>query len=72
MAAANAAPRYGSSPEASAIRPQRGSWETSTIGAYVCLMPTVAVSRAAIVSPAVATDGSKLLASPSGIGKIVR
>jgi hypothetical protein len=35
-------------------------------------MPTVAVSRAAIVSSVVATDGSNELASPSGIGKIVR
>jgi hypothetical protein len=35
-------------------------------------MPTVAVSRAATVSSAVATDGSKLLAAPSGTGKIVR
>jgi hypothetical protein len=32
----------------------------------------VADSRAPIVWSAVATEGSKLLAAPSGIGKIVR
>src|SRR5262249_7629603 len=51
---------------------QRGSCETSTIGAYVWLSPTAADWRARIVASSVATCGSKLLAAPSGIGKIVR
>jgi hypothetical protein len=36
------------------------------------LRPTVADSRAPIVASFCATLGSKLLAVPSGIGKIVR
>src|SRR5829696_6515829 len=76
MAFTRAAPRtefrYGSSPAASAMRPQRGSWETSTIGAYVCLSPTTADSRAPYLWSSKATRGSKLAPAPSGIGKMVR
>src|SRR3989442_4124541 len=43
-AAAMSEPRYGSSPEPSAIRPQRGSRAMSTIGAYVQLIPKAAAS----------------------------
>ena len=65
-------PRNGSSPAPSTIRPHRGSCETSTIGAYACLSPTAADSRAPIVASSIAACGSKLLAVPSGTGKIVR
>src|ERR1041385_93371 len=71
-AAASSEPRYGSSPEPSAIRPQRGSRAMSTIGAYVQLMPAAAASWPAARAVASATSGSKAPASPSGIGKIAR
>ena len=54
------------------MRPQRGSCETSTIGAYVCLSPTAADSRAPNAASSRATCGSKLAPVPSGIGKTVR
>ena len=46
-ATATAAPRYGSSPAASVIRPQRGSRAMSIIGAKAQWMPTARASRAA-------------------------
>ncbi len=54
------------------MRPQRGSCETSIIGAYVCLSPTAADSRAPYVWSSKATCGSKLAPVASGIGKTVR
>jgi len=71
-AAAMSDPRYGSSPEPSAMRPQRGSRAMSTIGAYVQLIPNAAASCPAARAVASAASGSNELASPSGIGKIVR
>ena len=54
------------------MRPQRGSWLMSTIGANACLMPAWAVSSAPTEASVSAALGSKLAASPSGIGKTVR
>jgi hypothetical protein len=44
----------------------------STMGANVHLSPTAADSAAATRAVASASDGSKLAASPSGMGKMVR
>src|SRR2546422_7712480 len=65
-------PRYGSSPEPSAMRPQRGSRAISTMGANVQWRPAAAASRAATRAAASTASGSHEAASPSGIGKMVR
>ncbi len=44
----------------------------STIGAYVQLIPNAAASWPAARAVASAASGSNELASPSGIGKMVR
>jgi hypothetical protein len=54
------------------MRPHRGSRATSTIGAYVQTMPFAAASMAAMRAERSASGGSQLLASPSGMGKMVR
>ena len=71
-AAAAWAPRYGSSPEPSMIRPQRASQATSTIGAKVQWTPAAAASVAAMRADASIAARSQLAASPSGVGNIVR
>ena len=71
-AAATAAPRYGSSPAPSMIRPQRGSRAMSTIGAKVQWMPTARASRAATDWPRSIVSGSHDAAIAIGTGKIVR
>ena len=60
------------SPLPSAIRPQRGSRATSSIGANTQLMPAAAASRAEMRSASRIAARSKLAACPSGIGKMVR
>ena len=70
--AAITAPRNGSSPAPSTIRPQRGSRAMSTIGANVQCTPAADASAAATLAALSAATGSKLAASPSGTGKIVR
>ena len=54
------------------IRPQRGSRAMSTIGAKAQRTPAADASAAAIRADRSTAAGSQLLASPSGIGKIVR
>ena len=71
-AAATAAPRYGSSPAPSMIRPQRGSRAMSTIGANVQWMPTARASRAATAWPPSMVSGSQEAAIAIGTGKMVR
>ena len=53
------------------MRPQRGSRDTSIIGAKVQLMPLLAASSAAIRAPSRAMSGLKLAACPSGNGMTV-
>src|SRR5271166_2461018 len=65
------APRYGSSPAPSTIRPQRASRAMSTVGANVQLMPAARASRAAIVCPRSTSDGSHVADIASGGGNIV-
>jgi hypothetical protein len=65
-------PRYGSSPLPSAIRPQRGSRETSTIGEKVQWMPNAAASTAAMRDACTTVALSNIAASPSPIGNTVR
>ncbi len=71
-ATATAAPRYGSSPAPSTIRPQRGSRAMSTIGANAQWMPTARASRAATACPASMVAGSQEAAMAIGTGRIVR
>ncbi len=71
-AAAACAPRYGSSPAPSMIRPHRASRAMSTIGANVQWMPAAAASVAPMRADRSIAARSQLAASPSGIGKIVR
>ena len=54
------------------IRPHRGSRAMSTMGAKVHFSPVAAASAAAIRADRSTAAGSQLLASPRGIGKIVR
>src|ERR1041385_4360808 len=67
-----ALPRYGSSPEPSTMRPQRGSRATSTIGAKVQCTPLADASMAATWADRSAAAGFQLAASASGTGKMVR
>ena len=53
------------------MRPQRGSWVTSIIGAYVQCWPLARASAADTRASVKPTDGSQLLACASGIGKFV-
>ena len=71
-AVAARAPRYGSSPAPSMIRPHRASHETSTMGAKVQWRPAAAASVAAMRADCSIAAGSQLAASPSGVGNIVR
>ena len=71
-AAATAAPRKGSSPAPSMIRPQRGSRAMSTIGAKVQWIPTARASRAATDWPCSMVSGSQDAAIAIGTGRIVR
>ncbi len=71
-AAAITAPRYGSSPAPSTMRPQRGSRAMSTIGAKVQCTPAAADSIAATRAARSASSGLKLAASASGTGNVVR
>lgn len=66
------APRNGSSPAPSMIRPQRGSRAMSTMGAKVQRTPAEAASAAAMLAARSAAAGSHAAASPSGTGKMVR
>mmetsp|Transcript_35901 Transcript_35901/g.101056 ORF Transcript_35901/g.101056 Transcript_35901/m.101056 type:complete len:272 (+) Transcript_35901:1621-2436(+) len=69
---ASSVPRWTSSPEPSATRPQRWSRATSTIGAKVQWMPRAVASSAVARAVRRASSGSKLAASPRGMGKTVR
>jgi hypothetical protein len=71
-AAAIAAPRYGSSPAPSTMRPQRASRAMSTIGPNVQWMPAARASFAATAAARSWTDGSHEAAMARGTGKIVR
>ena len=62
---------HASSPGHSAMRPQRGSRQTSSIGANVRWMPARPASSAAAVAVSSHSFGSNAPASASGIGKIV-
>ena len=72
LAAASTLARCGSSPNPSAIRPQRGSRAMSIIGAKVHWKPAPAASSAATAAAAATRSGSHAAAWPSGIGKMVR
>ena len=67
-----AAPRNGSSPAPSTIRPHRASRATSTMGAKVQWMPAARASRAATAAARSWTEGSHEAARASGTGKMVR
>src|SRR5207302_3901385 len=71
-AAANWLPRYGSSPEPSAMRPHRGSRHTSTMGAKIQSVPFALASSAASLAARSTSPRSHVHDSASGIGKIVR
>ena len=62
----------GSSPGPSTMRPQRGSRATSSIGAKVMASPSAAASTAASRAERLPVAGSKVEASASGIGNMVR
>ncbi len=66
------APRYGSSPAPSMIRPQRASRQMSSMGAKVQCTPAAAASVPATRAEASTASRSQLAASPRGTGKIVR
>ena len=72
LACAMRALSQGSSPGPSAVRPQRGSRDTSSIGAKVIASPSAAPSRAASRAVRSQRASSKMPASASGIGKSVR
>jgi len=55
-----------------ALRPQRGSRATSSIGAKVIATPSAAASLAASRAVSAHRSGSKAEASPRGMGKSVR
>ncbi len=67
-----AAPRWGSSPKPSAMRPQRGSRAMSSMGVKVQWMAALAASRAATAAACSTISGSQLAAWASGMGKTVR
>ncbi len=60
--------KKGSSPRLSAILPQRGSLEISSIGANVQLTPWAAASVDADFAHASTRPGFQLAACPNGIG----
>ena len=72
MAAAMRLPRYGSSPEPSEMRPQRGSTEMSHMGEYVHCRPAAAASVAAMRALWPIPSTSHEAAMPRLMGKMVR
>ncbi len=72
LAAAILAASHASSPGPSAVRPQRGSRETSSIGAKVSPSPSCAASLAASRAVSSQASGSNKAASARGIGNRVR
>lgn len=63
--------RYGSSPMASSVRPQRGSRTTSRTGARPWWMPTARIDAPMACAISVTRAGSKLAPQASGVGKTV-
>ena len=72
FAAPNTPETKASSPKPSQTRPQRASRDRSTMGANVQLTPPDAASAADVRPSDSDTEGSKLHACASGMGKIVR
>ena len=68
----NTRTQHGSSPGPSALRPHRGSRDTSSMGANVMARPSAAASRADSLAVSAHVAGSNTEASPNGIGNSVR
>ena len=65
------ATRYGSSPNVSSVRPQRGSRQTSSTGERPWCAPVARICTRTASASASARSGSQVLASPIACGKIV-